>query len=171
MITDKIIEIAKGFVGLQEIPGNMGFKDERFNELMESVGFQKGQAWCSYFAELVWKLAYQEQLDMIAILDGLFSAGAVKTYNNFLKSYLFIADKHCSPGSVVIWQHWTNNKPTWMGHAGIVVSEVHEHEFRTIEGNGNSKGGREGLEVAEKRRLLNFDAKKGLVLRGFIHPM
>lgn len=171
MIQQRIVEIAKSFMGMQEIPGNMGFKDERFEELMEDTGWQSGQSWCAYFCELVWKIAYEEiDRDVIPEIDKLFSAGAVKTYNNF-KGSRFIIDKNPKAGAVAIWQTWKDNQPYWTGHAGIVVGCYSGNEIITIEGNTNSKGGREGIEVAEKRRKLSFDATNGLVLKGFIHPI
>ena len=42
----------------------------------------------------------------------------------------------------------------------------------TVEGNTNSSGGREGIEVAQKKRKINFEPKeRGLVMLGFIHPI
>lgn len=172
MINELIVDIARSFVGMQEIPGNMGFKDDVFEDLMEDCGWQKGQAWCTYFTELVWKIAYQEyNSSVIPTLDRLFSAGAVKTYNNFKQSGKFIVDKKPEIGSVVIWQTWKDNLPQWTGHAGIVTEIIGGNKIRTIEGNTNSKGGREGIEVAEKIRRLSFDVRSGLVVKGFIKPM
>lgn len=172
MIHQRIVEIAKSFIGMQEIPGNMGFKDERFQELMIETGWQKGQAWCSYFAELVWKIAYQEiNPEFIPKLDKLFAAGAVKTFQNFKDACIFPVDKKPEPGAVAIWQTWKDNQPFWTGHAGIVISITGPNEIATVEGNTNSKGGREGIEVAEKRRRLSFDVTNGLCLKGFIHPI
>lgn len=164
-----IIDIAKSYIGIKEIPGNMGWEDKKFQSLMESVGWSHTQAWCSYFVELVWKQAYKDNKALTLKLDTLFNAGALKTYDNFFNDKTFRVDKHCTPGSMVIWQYYVNGKPTWKGHAGIVISEISEHQFKTIEGNTNASGGREGIEVAEKIRLLNFEARTGLVLRGFIH--
>lgn len=162
---NQIIEIAQSYIGMKEISGNQGFQDKRFQELMEECGWQSGQAWCSYFCELVWKQAFPELKE----LDKLFSSGAVQTYNNFKQSDFFV-DHKPEPGAVAIWQTWKNNEPYWTGHAGIVESIVNGNEIMTIEGNTNSAGGREGIEVARKRRQLNYDARNGLVLKGFIHP-
>ena len=167
---DRIKQIAISFVGMQEIPGNLGFKDARFEELMTEVGWQRSQAWCSYFAELVWKLAFKElHPELLSVIDNLFSAGAVATYNKF-KDSNFVVDKKPEIGSVAIWQTWKNNQPHWSGHAGIVVGICGGNEIITVEGNTNASGGREGIEVAQKRRKLSFDAKTGLVLKGFLHP-
>lgn len=167
---ERIIEIAKSFVGIKEIPGNMGWEDKRFEELMEDCGWQKGQAWCSYFCELVWKLAFLET-EVYPSLDKLFSAGAVKTYNNFKESCLFEMSKKPDKGAIVVWQTWKKNLPQWTGHAGIVSEYKNGNEIETIEGNTNKNGKREGMEVAYRRRILTMDARNGLVMRGFIHPI
>src|SRR3972149_10261273 len=149
-----IVDIAVSFVGMKEISGNLGFRDERFQALMEECGWEKGQAWCSYFCELVWKLTYKDEQPLVfKMIDKLFSAGAVNTYNNFKESGWFVVDKKPEPGAVVIWQTWKKGRPHWTGHAGIVERIKNEKEIETIEGNTNSEGGREGIEVARKVRL------------------
>jgi len=172
-INETIVYTARKYLGQQEIRGNLGFKDTVFEELMEQVGWQTGQAWCAYFAELVWKQAYSNyNKTMVKTLDRLFSAGAVKTYNNFFNSDEFEVDRVSTPGCVVIWQYYKDNKPHWSGHAGIVTRGYENNFFETIEGNTNSKGGREGIEVSKKLRPLDFEPKyRGLVLKGFIHPL
>ena len=45
------------------------------------------------------------------------------------------------------------------------------HEILTVEGNSNQSGAREGIEVATKKRLVNFDLHTGLVIKAFIHPL
>lgn len=172
-INELILYNARKFLSQQEIRGNQGFRDEKFQKLMEACGWQKGQAWCAYFFELVWKLAYENyDKPTIKVLDKLFSAGAVKTYNNF-KASEFIVNQVPSIGAGVIWQNYKDNKPHWTGHAGIVykIYSDDSDKFETVEGNTNSKGGREGIEVAKQIRSLDFEPKlKGLVLKGFIHP-
>ena len=170
MINERIVELAKLDIGIEEIPNNMGWEDKKFQSLMEACGWRKGEAWCALWVEKIWKQAYADSPDMVILLDTLFNAGAVKTYSNFLNDETFVCDKHWEVGAIVIWQLWENGKSTWMGHAGIVSETLHG-EFKTIEGNANSAGGREGIEVAEKNRLLDFTARSGLVLRGFIHPI
>ena len=172
MIEQIIIDFARYWVGKKELPGNSGWEDPKLTALMEAVGWNKGEAWCSYYTELVWKMAYALFNPKILIkLDSLFSAGAVATYNRFLNDGTFTVDKHCTPGSIAIFQRWINGERFWQGHAVIVTGNVVNHEFPTIEGNSNSSGGREGVEVAIGKRLLNFETKNGLVLKGFIHPI
>lgn len=166
-LNDKIIEVASDLVGKKEIPGNLGFEDEEFEkELTVECGWQKGQAWCAYFAELVYKKAFPA--NMKKTLDLLFSAGAVATFNNFRR--LGAVSKEPVAGALVVWQTYKDSKPHWTGHIGI-VEKVEKKHIVTIEGNTNSKGGREGLEVARKERPIDFKIKAyGLVLKGFVNP-
>ena len=50
------------------------------------------------------------------------------------------------------------------------VVRISKKDFTTIDGNSNSSGGREGIEVAEKTRKYNFNSNNGLRLIGFIKP-
>jgi hypothetical protein len=93
-INELIINEANIWIGEKEIEGNKGFLNDRFQYLMEQVGWKKGEAWCAYFAELVWKLAYSKYNSLIVDeLDVLFSAGAVRTWNNFRKDKGFECNK------------------------------------------------------------------------------
>lgn len=158
----KIVEIAKSYIGKTEKPGNQGFNDSVFEKKMEAVGFQKGQAWCSYFVELVAKEAYPE---LSKELDKLCNASAVKTFSNFKSSRFKTSDKP-SVGDIVIWQQQKNGVAQWTGHAAIVVSASGD-TFSSVEGNTNSTGGREGFEVALKARNIK-KVKNGLQVLGFI---
>ena len=42
--------------------------------------------------------------------------------------------------------------------------------IKTIEGNTNARGGREGYTVAEKKRKIDFKKNHGLRMLGFIKP-
>jgi len=169
-IQETIIETAESYLGQQEISGNMGFKDPNFQEKMEAVGFKDKYAWCALFTELVWRESYAKLNGLFdAELNELFSASAVKTFHNFRRAGWEV-DQIPEAGSVVIWQYYKDGKPHWTGHAGIVIFPGLDH-FSTVEGNTNSTGEREGIEVSEKVRDLDFASKqKGLVLLGFIRP-
>ena len=101
------------FLDQKEIKGNQGFNDPEFDELMREVGFEDGQAWCAYFAELVWKhalLPYKGGSEnssyehIFKELDKMFSAGAVATYNNFRRNPEFQVSTTPQAGDIVIWQ-------------------------------------------------------------------
>jgi hypothetical protein len=159
----RAIETAQKYLGETEISGNAGFTQVEFEGKMKLVGWKKGEAWCAYFAELVFKEAYPERAEDF---NRLFSASAVKTYSNFLANG-YIGKPEPSPGDLVIWRMFKNGSPSWQGHAGIVSDVLGQTLFYSIEGNTNDGGGREGYIVARKvrdtKRKLN-----GLNVMGFI---
>ena len=175
---DEILVFAKSQIGQKEIKGNMGFVDPVFDMIMRRVGFEDSQAWCALFAEACYSFpTYEHKSKVFLTISDCFSANAVRTYDNFQKygGEFFEVGKKLLTGSVVIWEKRTNGEPIkndiWtVGHAGI-VSEVHEDYFKSIEGNGNSSGGREGIEVVEMVRKYNYFDKDGLCLKGFITPL
>lgn len=167
MISDKIIETAKKYIGKREIPNNQGFLDSTFQKKMQDVGWLKGHAWCSYFCELVWKEAYQDDKKIVAEINKLFSASATATYKNFELAGGWVLSSKPAPGALAVWRQGVD----WRGHIGIVTEVVDKNTFKSIEGNTNEQGGREGIEVARKVRLLNQPFKpKGLNVVGFILP-
>lgn len=168
-ITDKIIATAKKFVGQTEIKGNQGFHDKEFEEKMRKIGFKTGDAWCSYLAELVWTEAYADDSKALEIIRKNFSGSSFRTLTKFADSG-YKAEREAVPGSVVIWRRKKNGEYTPQGHVGIVI-EVHGDYFKSIEGNTNAAGSREGDVVALKTRSYSFDKDNGLELAGFIHPL
>ena len=175
MINEKIVQAALADEGLQEVKGNHGWKDKDFDLQMRSTGWSDGQAWCAYWAEKIWCEVFDN--DTEKVLRRIFSANAVRTYENFWSTN-FIRSKEPVEGAVVIWQHVQDGNPSYVGnsnwirgHAGIVIdTEGDINTFTTLEGNSNSQGGREGIEVARQVRTLDFMKQDGLQLLGFIHP-
>lgn len=167
MISDKIKEVALKYVGEKETAGNSGFEDPEFQKKMEHVGWQKGQAWCSYCAENIWKEAYKlYKPEIVPLLDKLFSASATTTYKNFDLSPEFEVSRVPVVGALAVWRHGVG----WQGHIGTVI-EFGTVTFKAVEGNTNSEGGREGIEVAIKSRMIDYDVKpNGLNLIGFVIP-
>lgn len=165
----KIIDVALSYLNEREKKGNSGFYNEEFEQKMKAVGWNKGWAWCAFFAELVWREAYGQLNSVIeGDLRKLFSASATQTYNNFRisKKYKGYVSNKPEVGSLVVWRYGDG----WQGHIGI-VQQVRGKEVITIEGNTNSQGGREGIEVGQMRRLVSFDSMpRRLNLLGFIHP-
>jgi hypothetical protein len=164
----KIVDAAKAEIGQQEIKGNKGFVDEDFEERMREIGFQTGHAWCSYFAELIWKEGYSDDPEMLKFIKKTFSGSSYRTLKKFRE--LNMDSKTAVPGSVVIWRKKKNGEYTWQGHVGI-VTEVHDDFFMSIEGNTNAAGSRDGEVVALKKRKYDWEKTSGLELAAFIHPV
>lgn len=168
IIADRIVNIAKSYIGQNEIENNIGFKDPAFQKKITDMGWAKGHAWCSYFAELVWKEAYKDNPIIVHGLDRLFSASTIATFTNFRGNRLFNVTMKPVVGSVVIWRYGKSLQ----GHAGIVTAIINDFKFETIEGNTNNDGSREGNQVAMKiRKLAEPFSSRGLNLLGFINPI
>lgn len=165
-LADRVVRIAISLVGQKEVSGNAGFQDAGFLKRMTEVGWKKGEAWCAYTGEIVWKEAFTKDHPLYPELDKLFSASATKTFANFKASKNFKTGQEPKKGALVIWQHGKG----WQGHLAIVVEEMDKPDFKTVEGNTNAAGGREGIEVAEKERKTGEPFKsKGLNLLGFVY--
>lgn len=165
-LADRAVSAAKSIVGQQEQPGNSGFKDPEFEKKMKDTGWKKGEAWCAYTGEEIWKQAFTKDNPLYPELDKLFSGSAVKTFENFSKSEHFKTGDAPRPGALAIWRHGKG----WQGHLGVVIEVMPDNKFKTVEGNTNSGGGREGIEVAIKTRKTGLPfAAKGLNLLGFVY--
>lgn len=170
-----IPEIARLFVGIQEIPGNQGWKEDKFipkslvlGQKMNAVGWQKGWAWCMLFAQVISEL-YLTQFDttQINVFRKLFTPGAIATFNNFKREYPKMISNSPSENCIAIWQRYTNNKATWQGHAGLYVS-LKKNSLTTIDGNTNNQGSRTGEGVFEVTRNIDSKPVNGLRFKGFI---
>jgi len=156
------------YIGQEEVKGNMGFKKPIFNAKMKSVGMVDGYPWCCLFTELCWTEAYAEFYpELLQLLEDEFSAGTVRTFRHF-RDLGWTSDIP-QPGDIVIWQTYRKGKALTTGHAAIVM-EVDGQRLKTIEGNTNDKGGREGYIVAKKTRKIDFKNNNGLRMLGFIKP-
>lgn len=159
----RLIEAARRDLGKEEKPGNQGWYDDSLQKEMEEDGWGPGMAWCAFIVE---KWAEEAFPEIESKLDKLFSGSAVQTFRNFKKAGYQISDTPVA-GSIVIWQKYNNGVPHWSGHAGICTEAISDTEFKSIEGNTNASGGREGVVVAEKRRKI-VKLKTGLNVLGFI---
>ncbi len=174
-------EIAAKYIGITEKPNNGGFSDPEFERRMKKDGeWQKGWAWCCCFVQL----CVMEWLDWIGtstlywineetldkfekMLDKAITPSVKGTFDNLL-ALGFTLHKEPKVGDLVIWLTFKNDKPTGTGHIGIVNSVPFNLPFRSIEGNTNNKGEREGDCVAEKPRQYLFAHPNSLRLMGFI---
>lgn len=169
----KAIETARRFVGEKEKTGNSGFNNLELQTIMSAAGHKKGEAWCAYFAEAMFVKAYPE---LEGVLREFFSGSCVRSFKNFrdgvktksgVKKAPFNITKTPVAGSLVLWQRFRDGQPTGLGHAGIVSEVVSETLFKSIEGNTNSTGSREGDSVQIKSRTTSW-TQNGLNVMGFI---
>jgi len=164
--TKSVIATALKYVGQKELAGNVFSDASDFGKKLHGAGQKDGDPWCALFCEVVFKEAFPARFTEF---DKLFSASAVQTFKNFQKGGGYVFNNLPRPGNIVIWQKYVDGKPQWQGHAGIVYKLNSSWEFQSIEGNSNSAGGREGVEVAiQPNRKVIKDVKNGLKILGFI---
>jgi surface antigen len=164
-LSDKIIIAAQKYIGQYEKKNNSGFYSRDFEKKMESVGWSPTQSWCAYFAELAWKDGFAGH-PLLKTLDRLFSGSATATFANFSASKLFKTGATPKLGALVVWRFGND----WRGHIGIVTSIDGKGGFKSVEGNTNQAGGREGVAVLEKYRKTKEPFKaKGLNIVGFVY--
>jgi hypothetical protein len=157
-------EVARLDIGKKEKPGNSGFIDSLHEKELRAVGWQPGWAWCAGQVEAwVWK-AFPSR---ISELRGLFVPSAVQTFKN-LKQAGYNVSMIPTVGSIVFWQHYSAGKAEWTGHTGVVVEATNSTSFKSIEGNTNEAGGRNGDGVYLKSRTVKSDVQDGLKVIGFV---
>lgn len=174
-ILDKIVEFAMKYNGIEEIPGNMGWENELFEEMMHSAGWEEGQAWCMFLVKGIYLRIFENVNERVYNqIKQNFTGSATETYENVRKlTDWHTTTKYPTVGGVVIWRKWNNGVRDWRGHAGIPVNAGnggYGNMFRSIEGNTNDDGSRVGKEVAIKDRINNHGEKHGLVVEGFFTP-
>ena len=172
-----ITEIAKSYIGQDEIPHNVSFVDPTFLKRMQSAGFYSGAPWCGFFCRMVWLEAKTPIHTQSTPIITIITSSAVKSMKAAARAKRF--ETYPVPGSVVVWRSFKNNKPLSTGHMGIVtecdkytVGSVPEiGSFNTVEGNTTKFGEREGKTVATRIRSFQWYRTDGLRLMGFIHPL
>jgi len=173
-IRNAILRIARGYIGQREIGTNEKFVSTDFETKMKSVGWSRGNAWCNFFADLVWKEAYQEVGSKDAKIKefylGLFNsftpgrmplAGSCEiTFKNMkAKGYAeeYIPGKTViKPGDMIFY------KQSHISIAGAVSKDG----FESIDGNYGQEG--DGKVNYQAKRTNKYIEKYHGGIRGII---
>lgn len=167
-LTDTIVSTAKHYVGQEEIRENKGFKDAAFEAKIKNVGWYVNAPWCAFLGKLIWQEAFASaEPNTLPLVKKYSDGSALDTYHNYAKSAEFHVSLTPTVGSLVIWQE--GNGPA--GHLGVVIEIVDATTIKTVEGNTNTDGSREGYIAAIKTRKINQPHGSGLNLVGFVHPI
>jgi len=142
------LQIAITQIGQEEVPrgSNWGTIDKpAVINYLKSVGISFPASWCLAFVYWCCKQAYPTN---VLVKTG----GVLKQWNTIAAQY-----KHSEPkaGDIFIQDHGHG-----LGHTGFVES-VEGENIRTIEGNTNDEGVREGFEVC--RRVRRISSCKGFI--------
>ena len=173
-IGEGVASIAIRHIGKQEIRGNQGFKDEAYQRRIKEKGWKKGESWCVYACEADWKEAHPDEV--FDLLDELFSANAVRTWENFWNHPDFITSDTPVVGAMAIYKKVKDgdasfvNDTEWIrGHACTVIG-YNKDVFVSVDGNSNDDGSREGYMMTKLTKNYDFKVQNGLQLLGFVYP-
>lgn len=162
---NKLIEVAKRYVGQKELPGNVFTDETPLGKLVRSAGHKDGEAWCAYFVE---GCAVEAFPHLKFQLTKYFDASAVKSFHNFKAAGFATIVTDPLPGDICVMQKYTKGVAQWQGHMCIVEAVLPGSGFITIDGNTNAAGSREGVMVMDgKKKDFKFHSD-GLTLLGFI---
>jgi hypothetical protein len=180
-INDIVVEVARSLTNLMEKPGNSGFygfpqpylnlvKSHGLSiasseEVFKTIGWKKGQAWCDYLAELVWKTSYSiYDSSMVSVIDRLFTGSAMGTLAKFKREGWEFSNTP-QKGALCFWK---KKGHAWHGHIGIAteVTTPDYDEFKAVEGNTSLAGEREGKITLEKNNTIY--GRDSLEFKGFI---
>jgi hypothetical protein len=157
----------KGFRGQMErlVKGgkNVGFVDASFQTMMKAVGWKGGEAWCMYFCKLVYMQFFSFDREFLAKNFNGSTSGTLQNVINLNakgdKRYVFLNTNTPQIGDIICLQ----------GHVGLVQEVISSTIVKTIEGNTNLKGVREGEGVTEnKRTLIVGTSSFGQMFKGYI---
>jgi hypothetical protein len=142
-LSEKALEVAVGEIGNQEIPlgSNWGEHVQRY---LHSVGIDFPASWCMGFVYWCYSEAAKEL--NIPSFPLFRSGGVLNVWNHTPPNQKVNAP---IPGDIFIQDHGHG-----LGNTGIVES-VEGSTIHTIEGNTNSDGSRNGVEVERKKRLIS----------------
>lgn len=170
-IQEAIVQVASNYIGIKEISGNKGWKNQpEFTRKMKVMGWTSGQSWCMYFVKLVLHEAYlliEEPAKADWIKSNL--TGSVLRSLKKLKSKpeIAIPTLTAEAGCVGFMRKGTSE----LGHSFIVTNIKHEKikSVVTIEGNTSAAtGSREGDGVYKRERSESFMLKSELRLETYV---
>jgi hypothetical protein len=133
----KVARLSLLFQGVEEVGNNAGFSNDTFEKMMREVGWKNGEAWCSYFAKVVYLYALPNLSDDINKWWGGSSQATFQNVKNGKSDeFEVITSGRPKKGDIVIWQRI--NSPS-QGHVGIVTKAYlnSSTRFDAIEGNTN----------------------------------
>lgn len=144
------LKIAQSQNGVQEIPKNSN-AGPAVESYLKSVGLGKGYAWCMAFVYWSVKEAAKQLQTNSPLIK---TAGVLRQWNEITPK-MKVTNSPKS-GDIFIMDYGKGQ-----GHTGFVVEVRADGTLKTIEGNTNDEGSREGYEVAY--RIRKQSAIKGYI--------
>lgn len=158
-----LLSEAAKWVGTKENGPNRGPAIELFQRTIE--GKACGQSYCMDFVQYCVKMVDAMDPEHPTWLH--VSGMCLDVWNRTAQKARVPWD-YVVPGTIVIWEHWQNGKPTAAGHTGIVIDKM-PTGFVTIEANTSPGPGvaREGDGVY--RRIRELSGSDTMKVKGFLN--
>lgn len=164
---ERVIEVAKSYLTLREATGHND--GPLIDRMLEYLGLPHNLSWCLAFCLWCYHQAITPlpfpKIARCATFWQMVQENEVR-YKTFDAEDVSWGVVKARPGDVMIFSR--DHSPTvknWDGHAALVVAQLSPRKWRTIEGNTNAAGSREGDGVYLKERSV----KNGtLNLEGFV---
>jgi hypothetical protein len=154
--------MALSWLHVREQGVNGGFNDAGFELLLKMYGWKMGYAWCMFFCKAVWCVCYRDTPHYERVVSTL-NGSVMDSYRKAKLDGWKVTDAPVIGGILIF------DAGNGKGHACICKSIKEVWNARTVEGNTNKAGSREGDAVMEKLRILNANKGK-LRYVGCINP-
>jgi len=173
----RIVELAENYVksNIQEIQVNHGWTDRQYMlDMIHYTGWYFGAEWCAASAILVWKKAYEDDLEITKKLKHLCSLNCQQMGRNFHNDAKWpTSTKTPILGAIVIWG---DGESETKGHCGIIRWIAKDGKsFIACEGNTSSFDKpdiRTGWTYAEHLHTTNKPhSQTGLNFIRYIYPI
>ncbi len=148
-LRDAARRVAIGEIGTREQGGaNRG---RRVEEYLAAAKLPPGQPWCAAF--VIW--CYQRAAEAGGWRSPLPAIGHVGHFFRRIEPWAPHWISHIPTIGAIACHQKDPTDPDSAGHTGIVLA-VEGGTVMTVEGNSNSTGSREGVEVVENHRPLSY---------------
>lgn len=156
-LLNNVLSIAKSQIGIRETPGKQN-QGKEVNEYLASVGLPPGNAWCMAFVYWCFKKA-SEKLgrNNPAVKTG----GCLFHWNQTTAKKILKNDAINNPSKIKPGQVFIMDFGGGLGHTGL-VEELNGGIIKTIEGNTDPAGSRNGYGVFRRERKIN-SINKGFI--------
>jgi hypothetical protein len=158
-LTDAVLVIAGREVGVHEVGGQN--RGPRVEQYLAAVGVGPGSSWCVAF--IYW--CFAQAAGQLGVLNPMpRTGGGHKLWDR--------SPEHCHvglprPGAIAVEDHGSGLSHVWLV-AGLIGDG--QGMMRTIEGNTDHLGSRNGYEVARRQRLIENPRLLGYVDFGQPRP-
>jgi hypothetical protein len=146
-LVQRTVEIALSQEGVHEVGENWGPK---VKEYLAAASVDNPAPWCAAFVNWCAEQAAKE-LEVKSPLELVPNQAYVQSYVDYAKAHGWVVDRReARTGDLICVWHQSLKR---YGHIGLVTGWTTDSKLiRTIEGNTNDDGSREGYEVAKRDR-------------------